>query len=84
LANTTFFEIGWVETTLDVFGGLASLIIALILFPGIVSALASIFLEDVAEAVEARHYPGLGPSRTLGWSALLVASARLIGPNHYT
>ena len=79
LANTTFFEVGWVETALDVFGGLASLILALILFPGIVSALASIFLEDVADAVEARHYPGLGPARVLGWGALLTASARLIG-----
>ena len=58
---------------------MASLILALILFPGIVSALASIFLEDVADAVEARHYPGLSPAKVLGWGVLLTASARLIG-----
>ncbi len=79
LANTTFYEIGWIDTALDVFGGLASLILALILFPGIVSALASVFLEDVADAVEARHYPNLGPARILGWRGLITASARLIG-----
>lgn len=79
LANTAFFDIGWLETTVDIFGGLAAFILALVLFPGVVSALASILLEDVAEAVERRHYPNLGPPRPMGWGTLITTSLRLIG-----
>ena len=78
LANTSLFEITWVETAVDVSGGLATVLLALILFPGVVAALASVLLEEVADAVESRHYQGLGPPRTLGWLALLGTAARLI------
>jgi CysZ protein len=79
LGNTTFFQIGWVETAVDVLGGLATLGLALILFPGIVSAFASIFLEEIAEAFEKRHFPTLGPAKIVGWRALISSSCRLIG-----
>lgn len=79
LSSTTFFQVGWVETAIDLLGGLATLVLALILFPGIVSAFASFWLEDVAEAVENRHYSHLGPARVLGWKALIMSSTRLIG-----
>lgn len=79
LANTAFFDIGWLETTIDIFGGLAGFILALVLFPGVVSGLASFLLEDVAEAVEGRHYPDLGPPRPMGWGTLISTSLRLIG-----
>ena len=79
LANTSLFDIAWVETVVDLFGGLATVLLALILFPGVVAALVSVLLEDVADAVEARHYPALGPARVLGWPTLIWTSARLIG-----
>ena len=79
LANTSLFDIAWVETVVDLFGGLATVSLALILFPGVVAALVSVLLEDVADAVEARHYPALGPARVLGWPTLIWTSARLIG-----
>ncbi len=79
LANTSIFEIAWVETTVDVFGGLATILLALILFPGVVAALVSVLLEDVADAVEARHFPGLEKPKTLGWISLIAVSLRLVG-----
>ncbi len=78
LANTALFEITWVETAVDIFGGLATAVIAIILFPGIVGALVSVFLEDVADAVEAKHYPGLTAPLAMGWGTLISTSARLI------
>jgi CysZ protein len=78
LANTALFEIAWVETAVDIFGGLATAIIAIVLFPGIVGALVSVLLEDVADAVEARHYPGLGTPLEMGWGTLITTSLRLI------
>lgn len=53
----------WVDTTLDVLGGVAVLVLGILLFPAIVGAVAGLFLDDVAQAVEARHYPALPPPR---------------------
>jgi len=78
LTATSVFDIGWLETAGDVFGGLAAVIIALILFPGVVSGFVSVLLEDVADAVEAKHYPGLEPPLAIGWGTLATTSGRLI------
>jgi len=59
LTHTTFFQMGWLETAVDVLGGLATGILTWFLFPGVVSAVVSLFLDRVADCVEARHYPNL-------------------------
>jgi len=59
LYATAFFTFGWLETAADVLGGLATLIITWLLFPAVVSAVIGLFLEDIAAAVEARHFPHL-------------------------
>jgi uncharacterized protein involved in cysteine biosynthesis len=56
----------WVDRIIDVLGGLVALALAILLFPAAVGVIASFFLEDVAKAVERRHYPGLGPARSQG------------------
>ncbi|MBY0511063.1 MAG: EI24 domain-containing protein, partial [Rhodospirillaceae bacterium] len=57
--------------------GLGAVLIATLLFPGVVTALVGIFLEDVAAAVEARHYPGLPPPRDIPLSEALGTSLQL-------
>ena len=42
LANTSLFDITWVETVVDIFGGLETVLLALMLFPGVVAALVSV------------------------------------------
>ncbi len=49
--------IGWLDWTLDLLGGGGTLGLAYLLFPAIVPAVSSLFLDDVVEAVERRHYP---------------------------
>jgi CysZ protein len=68
LTSTAFFTWGWLETVIDLLGGLATLILTWFLFPGIVSAVVAFFLDDVACAVEARHFPMLAVAdgQTLG------------------
>jgi len=68
LANTAFFEYAWLEWAVDALGGVATLVLTWLLFPGIVSAVIGVLLERVATAVEARHYPHLTPAS--GASAL--------------
>lgn len=72
LANTAFFAWGWLEIGTDLLGGLATLVLTWFLFPGIVSAVVGLFLDDVAKAVEAQHYPSLSsaPGQTVGESVV--------------
>jgi CysZ protein len=66
----------WVDTVLDVLGGVAVLALGILLFPAIVGLVASLFLDDVAEAVEARHYPTLPPPRRQRIGEMIWGSAR--------
>lgn len=54
---------GWVVTLLQALGGLLALGLAWWLFLPLAIAIAGAFLDPVASAVEARHYPGLPPAR---------------------
>jgi uncharacterized protein involved in cysteine biosynthesis len=48
---------------LTIFGGLTAAFIAWMLFPAIASGLVYLFLDRVADAVEARHYADLPPAK---------------------
>lgn len=55
--------IGWLDSVLGFAGAVATLILAVLFFPGMVQVISGVFADRVAEAVEARHYPALGPAR---------------------
>ena len=57
--------------------GFAAVVIATLLFPGLVSALVGLWLEEVAAAVEARHYPHLAAPRRVPVGEVVSASLRL-------
>ena len=64
LARTSFFDMVWLDWAVDALGGIATLVLTWVLFPAVVTAILSLFLERIAAAVEARHYPTLPPPRT--------------------
>src|SRR5215207_3709366 len=63
---------GWVSKAAAALGGLLALGLAVWLFVPVMLAVAGLFLDPVAEAVERRFYPGLPPAR----GASLAAQAR--------
>lgn len=63
IGSTQIFEQTWLEYLTDALGGLAALIFAVLVFPGIVGIVVGLFIEDAIRAVEERHYPELGPPR---------------------
>src|SRR3989338_1851009 len=63
LTQTSLFQTLWLDRTVDLLGGLAILLLSWFLFPGVVSAAIGLLGDRIAEAVEARHYPGLPPAR---------------------
>ena len=79
IANTALFETLWLEWVVDILGGLATLLLTWMLFPGIVSAAMGFFLDRVADAVEARHYPHLPPADGLPLAEQAAATAKFLG-----
>jgi uncharacterized protein involved in cysteine biosynthesis len=66
LAVALWFQIGWaagltgwLDTLAEFAAGFGVVILAWLLFPAAIGLTVGLFLEDVADAVEARHYPGL-------------------------
>lgn len=79
LTATAFVPAGWLETVLDVLGGLATLVLTWFLFPLVASAFVALFLDEVAAAVEARHYPSLPPAKGMPWLRAVGHSLRFLG-----
>lgn len=79
LTETSIFTIGWLETGIDLLGGLATAILTWLLFPAVVSALIGVFLDGVARAVEARHYPSLPPADGQAVSAAVIEGLKFLG-----
>jgi len=78
LANTAVFTTGWLETALDLFGGLAAVLLAWLLFPAVVGIVIGLLLEQVCVAVERRHYPALAPAPGLGVLASLLSALKFL------
>ena len=79
LAQVELVGIGWLDRLIDFLGGAAAFVIGLILFPGTVALVIGFCLEDIAKAVEKRHYPDLPPPRSQPLHEALVDALRLAG-----
>lgn len=79
LGSTAVVALPWADMLIDVLGGIAVFALALLLFPAVVSMIVGVFLDDVADAVEERHYPNLAPPRRQSLGESLRAGLRLGG-----
>lgn len=71
--------IPWLDTLAQALGFTGVFVVSWLLFPGFVSAGIAFFLEETADAVERRHYPGLAPARAPGVFEMALESARFLG-----
>ncbi|MFZ7091792.1 EI24 domain-containing protein [Primorskyibacter sp. 2E233] len=58
-------QVGWVDNVISWAAIPLTLLLSVFLMVPVASAITSMFLEDVAQAVEDRHYPALGPAETV-------------------
>jgi uncharacterized protein involved in cysteine biosynthesis len=70
--------IGWIDWFLHALGHLAYVAMSWVLFPSIATLMISIFTDEIAEAVEKRHYPSDAPGRPETVGAAMAASLRLV------
>jgi uncharacterized protein involved in cysteine biosynthesis len=73
----------WLGEWFDVLGGigLAGLIglLTYFLFPPVMTAIVGLFLEDICEAVEGKHYPRLGQARGQTVTEAVFSGIRFLG-----
>ncbi|MCP4330441.1 MAG: hypothetical protein GY791_18615 [Alphaproteobacteria bacterium] len=79
LTQSAITAIPWLDTAIDVLGGVAVLVLSWLLFPGVVGLVSGVLLEGVAKAVEARDYPDLPPPREQGWGEIIRTTAKFAG-----
>ena len=53
---------GWLEGLAQFGGVFFAIVIAWFIFPSVAAGIAGIFADEVIDAVEAKHYPGLPPA----------------------
>lgn len=78
LPKIRLFDQNWANTGSDVVLGLLALIVPLLFFPALATAIMGTMLENVADAVEARHYPQLNWPRPQKWSEILLTTLRFL------
>lgn len=62
---------GWLEGLAQFGGVIGAIVVAWFIFPSVAAAIAGVFADEVIDAVEAKHYPQLGPARRLSlWSVV--------------
>ncbi|MCP5367284.1 MAG: EI24 domain-containing protein [Hyphomicrobiales bacterium] len=78
ITRTSFFELIYLDWAVDILGVAATLVLTWLLFPGVMSAFVGLFLDRVADAVEARHYPHLPNADGLPLGQSLVQAAKFL------
>lgn len=72
-------EIGGIDAALSWAAIPVMLVASIFLMVPVASAFIGIFLEQIADAVEDRHYPGLPPARQVGLAEGLLDAVRFLG-----
>ena len=70
--------IPWLDTTIEIAGSLATLVLAWTVFPAMTMLILGFLLERVVRAVERRHYPELPPARHIGIGEALISALRIL------
>jgi CysZ protein len=78
LGRVTLFQEAWADIGTDVALGLAALVLPILFFPALATTVMSALLDQVADAVEARHYPRLNWPRPQKWTEVLVTTLRFL------
>ncbi len=74
-----FGEIGWLSSLLSGFVLVAMIGFSMFLMVPVASLFTGFFLETVADAVEAKHYPDLPPANKVGFADTVVDSVKFFG-----
>lgn len=70
--------IGWLDWTIKAAAGAGAVVVAAMLFPLVATMVVGLFLEEIADCVEARHYPDKPPAPGQSIVSSTVSVAKLV------
>ncbi|PHQ69301.1 MAG: hypothetical protein COB93_08380 [Sneathiella sp.] len=73
------FQWEWVNTVVSFLTGLGFVLGGFFLFPLVISALIGIFLDDISDAVEAKHYPDDDAARDIPLLSSIWDAVKFLG-----
>jgi CysZ protein len=76
LTRTTLFDLFWLESLVDLLGGLAALVLSWFLFPAAAIVAIGFFTDGLVHAIERDHYPDLPPVPDLPLSTQIVIGVK--------
>ncbi|NVK18758.1 MAG: EI24 domain-containing protein [Methylocystaceae bacterium] len=79
LFDVVLVNIPWIDAAIDWLGSLATLVVVWLLFPAVASVIIGFLLEDIAQAVENKHYPDLPDASAIPWGETLVEAIKFAG-----
>lgn len=74
-----FGELRWISTVAGWSAPLVMLLLSVVLMVPVAAAMSSLFLDRVADAVEARHYPLAGQAHPVPWGVALRDAVAFLG-----
>ena len=77
LGELAMFDVGWLDWFVRALGGIGAVLVALLLFPAVAMLVVGLFLEEIADTVDARHYPENPRVPGQSIAASLASTARL-------
>ncbi len=79
LQSLATFQSDWINSAIRWLGGAAVLVLALLLFPASFGVVISVFIERIADIVEAAHYPQLGKAHGIPiWTGIWTGLVFLV------
>jgi CysZ protein len=79
LRSFAHFETRWINEAVVWFTGTGVVVLAFMLFPASFGIVISIFMEQIADIVEDRHYPELGKARGISiWTGIWTGVVFLV------
>lgn len=79
LGQLALFDIGWLDWIVRALGGVGAVVVSILLFPVVAMMVVGLFLEEIADAVDAKHYPEKPRAPGQSIAASLASTARLVG-----
>ncbi len=78
IMRSRWADAAWLDHTLHALGGLGVMVVSLLLFPSVFGVVQALFLDGVADRIESRHYPALGPARGTAIRDGLIFSVKVL------
>jgi len=70
---------GWLHRTVEILAGIGLVAGSILLIPVVGVLVVTLFLDEVADRVETRHYPGAPPGHAVPLRDALITGARFAG-----